>query len=61
MQNISTGGVAIRIACRVSPGTVVEIRGKRLEEQATIRHCTPSGSGFIAGCEFRKPLLTLWF
>jgi hypothetical protein len=61
MHNISTGGVAIHVAHYVSPGTAVEIRGKRLQEQATVRHCTPAGSGFILGCEFRRPLLTLWF
>jgi hypothetical protein len=62
MHNISKGGLAIRLPYALKPGTVIVIRGPRLEETATVRHSSPDdGSGFIVGCEFSRPLLALWF
>jgi hypothetical protein len=62
MQNISKGGLAIRLPYAMASGTVIVIRGARLQETATVRHSTPhEESGYIVGCEFARPLLALWF
>jgi hypothetical protein len=61
LHDASTGGIALRSTQYLAPCTALDIRGERLKETATVRHCTRSDSGFIIGCEFRRPLLTLWF
>ena len=57
LHDLSEGGVGVRCDVTVDPGTTVPIAVHQPEisfhGQATVRHCTPRGRGYLIGLEFR--------
>jgi hypothetical protein len=57
--NLSTGGALVQARKCLTPGGVVMVHFERLRlmTTATVRHCTPCGSSYKIGMEFRHPLM----
>ena len=55
LEDISLGGVSLRIGTSFGVGSRLEVSWFREQFSGTVRHCRPSGSDYVLGIEKDAP------